>query len=119
MGHSSIYERARVSHFLQGLYNEAGEPVYPKGMEVMAHNIGATFRNRIRTPRLLIIEFILAELSDTGTAGKMLHMSLASNYVSSKKDFLHHIRILFDLENEDAIKKHAKTIREKLRKVDK
>ena len=41
-------------------------------MEVAAHNIGASFRNSLRTPRLLIIEFVLRELSDTGTAGQML-----------------------------------------------
>jgi len=114
---SSIYDQAGVSRFLQGLYNDAGEPVYPEGMEITAHSTGASFRNRVLAPRLLIIEFTLKALSDTGTAGKMLHLSLGPNYINEKKGSLQHVRILFDLEG--GIKAHAKSIRDKLRKLEK
>jgi len=55
-------------------------------------------KNRIRTPRLLILEFALKELPDIGSPGQMLYLSLFQNYLN-KKD-LHHERIQFDLNNE-------------------
>lgn len=102
--------------FLQGFYDN-GKPVYPEGIEVTAHNIGASFRNRLRTPRLVIIEFVLQELSKTSTAGEMLRLSLAPNYIKTKNDFLHFQKIPFDLKNNAAIKKHGSTMRGHLRKL--
>ena len=115
--HSSMRGWARVSYFLQGFYDDKGEPIYPGGIEVTAHNIGASFRNRLRTPRLLIIEFVLRELEESGTAGQMLHLSLKPNYIKEKKRSLYHVKVLFDLKNSRAISRHQSTVLSHLEKI--
>lgn len=117
--HSSTHRQARVLHFLQGLYDDAGKPAYPEGIEVAAHNIGASFRNRLRTPRLVIIEFVLHELSETATAGKMLHLSLSPNYINIKSDYLRYQQIPFDLKDNKAIRNHGSTMRRCLKEFEK
>ena len=85
----------------------------------MAHNVRASFRNRLQTPHLVIIEFVLRELSEVVTAGKMLCLSLSTNYINGKSNFLHHQQILFDLKDDKAIKSHGSTICRCLKKLEK
>ena len=77
-------------------------------MTILAHNIQPTVKNRLRTPRLLILEFALQELPSEGSPGQMLYLSLFQNYL--KKADLHFERIQFDLKNERAREDHVKYV---------
>jgi len=85
----------------KGLSNPDGTYVYPEGMRVTSHNIPASSKNRMRTPRLVIIEFTLADLPPKGGPGQMLEVSLAANYVPNPED-LHYEQIHFDIKDEHA-----------------
>jgi hypothetical protein len=87
-------------------------------MVVQAHNIQASIKSRLRTPRLLIIEFILEELPELGSAGEMLYLSLIPNYTGKAKN-LHHQRIRFDLKNGAAISKHIDSVKALAKKLQK
>jgi hypothetical protein len=80
-------------------------------MEIRSHNIQPSIQNRLRTPRLVIIEFILEGLPDVGTPGQMLYLSLAPNYISEK--------IRFDLKNDTAVRKHIKAVSERVKAMKK
>lgn len=97
----------------QGLY-DGDNPVFSEGMAIASHNVTATVKNRLRTPRLAIIEFILDELSETGNTGKMLHLSLVSNYPSEKRGDLHHEVIRFNLHNDKAIGEHQAFVKKRV-----
>ena len=84
-------------------------------MAVVSHNMTATIKNRLRTPRLVIIEFLLEELSDTGHTGRMLHLSLSSNYTMEKQKDIHLERITFDLKNEKARIDHQRAMLKRVR----
>lgn len=72
-----------------------------------AHNVAAAAKSRLRTPRLVIIEFILEELSPTGNTGKMLYLSLASNYSVKRLQDIHHEQICFDFKTDEAMAAHV------------
>lgn len=87
-------------------------------MDINSHNMTPTIKCRLRTPRLVIIEFILEELPDISTPGQMLYLSLAPNYLGDKKD-LHHEIIRFDLKSEDAIQEHMAHVSDRVRALNK
>lgn len=76
----------------------------------MSHNVTATVKNRLRTPQLVIIEFVLEEVSDTARAGEMLYLSLISNYTKDKQRDIRHEKIIFDLKNDKAIQGHQSSV---------
>jgi len=84
-------------------------------MLVTSHNVTATFKNRLRTPRLVIIEFVLEELPVVGTPGQMLHLSLLPNYTSAAD--LHHETIRFDIKNDEAFCKHGAFVSDRVGKL--
>lgn len=84
-------------------------------MTVVSHNVMESLASRIKTPRLVIIEFILSDLPAIGSAGQMLYLSLVPNYVN-KKD-LHHEQIIFDLKNEEVITEHVEFVAETVRRL--
>lgn len=66
-------------------------------MAIAAHNPAQPRRQRIRSPHLVIIEFVLNELPHMGTTGQLLHLSLAPNYQVDPEKF-HHELIIFDVD---------------------
>lgn len=88
---------------MQGIF-KAGAPVYPQGLTITSHNIQPSLKNRLRTPRLLILEFCLRELPEKGSPGQMLYLSLSPNYI--READLHYERVSFDLNNEGAKEVH-------------
>jgi hypothetical protein len=81
-------------------------------MIVKSHNVKSSIKNRLKTPRLVIIEFVLGELPDTGSSGHMLYLSLFPNYIN-KRD-LHFEQIRFDLKNDKAIQDHMDEVSKKV-----
>jgi hypothetical protein len=75
-------------------------------MAISAHNPTSARKSRVRTPSLTIIEFVLDQLPNVGTAGQLLHLSLAQNYMVVP-DKLHHELIFFNI-NDDQVEKHTK-----------
>jgi hypothetical protein len=65
-------------------------------MAVAAHNPASAVKQRLGTPRLVIIEFIFGKLSVAGSASQVLHTSLLQNYMGVSEK-LHHERIVFDI----------------------
>lgn len=90
---------------LQGLYKSDGVPVHEEGMAISAHNPGGAQKQRLRTPRLAIIEFTLDALPHMGTAGHLLYLSLVQNYVVEPSK-LHHKLIFFEVA-ETGLDEHA------------
>jgi hypothetical protein len=82
-------------------------------MVVTAHNVTATVKNRLKTPRLAIIEFILEGLPTTGSAGQLLHLSLAPNYTQNPQD-LHYEQVAFDIKDAAAQDNHQVTVSERV-----
>lgn len=80
----------------QGLYRLNKTPVYEEGMAINAHNPAGPLKQRVKTPRLVIIEFVLDELPHVGTAGQLLHLSLVQNYMVEPSK-LHHELIFFEV----------------------
>lgn len=74
-------------------------------MTVNAHNPPNVRKQRVRSPRLVIIEFVLAALPHVGTAGRILYFSLTQNYKIPTK--LHHELIVFDIKDEGALAEHT------------
>jgi hypothetical protein len=77
------------------LYKPDGSPAFLDGMAINAHNPANARKQRIKTPKLIIIEFVLDGLPHVGTAGHMLYLSLAQNYMVEPSK-LHHELIFFD-----------------------
>ena len=73
--------------------------IFPKGMDMVVQNLGTTVKNWVKTPKLVIVEFILDVLPKTGSAGQLLYLSLAPNYEQNPHD-LHHEPILFNLKDD-------------------
>jgi hypothetical protein len=71
--------------------------MFPKGMATSATNPEGPRRQRVRSPRLVIIEFVLDDLPHIGTTGQLLYLSLAQNYVVAP-DRLHHELIFFEID---------------------
>lgn len=102
---------------LQGLFHQDGRPVFQEGMVLTSHNVTPTIKNRLRTPRLVIIEFVLDELSDVGSAGQMLYLSLVPNYTRDTRHNIRHESIKFDLKNDKATATHMKSVSKKLKNL--
>ena len=65
-------------------------------MAISAYNPTGTLKQCVRTPRLAVIEFVLDSLPHLGTAGEVLHLTLAPNYVVAPSR-LHHELIFFEV----------------------
>ena len=94
----------------QGLYGPDGSPLFPNGMATSAINPANPRKQRVRSPRLVIIEFVLDDLSHMGTTGQLLYLSLAQNYVVAPGR-LHHELIFFEIDPND-LDKHTKRMSE-------
>src|SRR5882757_8293167 len=101
---------------MQGLFKD-GAPVFPGGMAVNAHNMTSTILNQLWTPRLVILEFILKDLSNIGTVGQLLHLSLLPNYTRESRDSLHHEQIIFDLNSNQEISDHVSLMKDRVRNL--
>jgi hypothetical protein len=84
--------------------------MFPKGMATSATNPGGPRRQRVRSPQLAIIEFVLDDLPHIGTTGQLLYLSLAQNYVVAP-DRLHHELIFFEIDPNN-LGKHTKRMSE-------
>ena len=84
-------------------------------MAISAHNPANSRKQRVRTPPLVIIEFVLDQLPKAGTAGALLHLSLLPNYMV-EPDKLCHELIFFNIGGQDQLGRHlehmAKTVME-------
>jgi len=103
----------------QGLFRRDGRPFFQEGMALTSHNVTPTIKNRLRTPRLVIIEFVLEDLFDVGSAGQMLYLSLAPNYINDNRKNIHHECIRFNLKNQKVINNHGRSVLRKLKAMQK
>ena len=79
-------------------------------MAVAAHRPVNGRKQRVKTPRLIILEFILQELpTHLGTPGTQLRMSLAPNYQAAKHQIRHKI-IIFEICDKEALAEHAEKV---------
>lgn len=108
---------SRPHKLIQGLFKPDGTAVHPEGMNVVVHNLNATVKNRLRTPCLVIIEFTLGELPDTGSPGQLLNLSLAPNYGPNRQD-LHYKQILFDIKDDAAFTTHINAVSDVVKKLE-
>ena len=69
--------------------------MFPGGMAIAAHNPANARQQRVKTPFLIIIEFVMDQLPHIGTTGQLLHLSLAQNYIPTPEK-LHHELIFFE-----------------------
>ena len=99
---------------LQGLYKPDGTPVFPGGMAIAAHNPANARKQRIKTPSLIIIEFVLDQLPHIGTAGQLLYLSLAQNYTPTPAK-LHHELIFFEHASAEHGASHATQVSKAVR----
>ena len=84
-------------------------------MALNSHDIRPGTNNRVKTPHLVIIEFMLAELHEPGSSGEILSMSLSSNYIYLED--LHYEKIQFDLKHSGAIQLHMNYMSEKVEEL--
>lgn len=89
----------------KGLYNPDQSAVFPDGMVITAHRQANPLKQRVKTPSLVIIEFVLAQLPSIGTAGQLLYLSLAQSYIATPGR-LHHELICFDLPRPCDLHRH-------------
>jgi len=75
-------------------------------MGISAHNPANACKQRVKTPSLVIIEFVLDQLPHIGTAGQLLYLSLTQNYMVTPSK-LHHKLIFFDISSTDQLDGHA------------
>ena len=94
----------------QGFYRPNQIPVFPQGMLVKTHNVAPGVKCRLRTPVLVIIEFILEDVVDMASAGQMMFLSLAANYTAESRKNIHHEKIVFDLKSDSAIVDHSRSV---------
>ena len=80
--------------------------MFPAGMAIAAHNPANARKQRIKTPSLVIIELVLAQLPHVGTAGQLLYLSLVQNYTPTPTK-LHHELIFFEGASADLQASHA------------
>ena len=83
-------------------------------MIVNAHNPPGALKQRVRTPSLVIIEFVLDGLSHVGTSGQLLYLSLVQNYTAALT--LHHELIFFDV-NESCLDEQAVQLSKTMEKL--
>jgi hypothetical protein len=102
----------------QGFYKPDGTPVFPDGMAISAHNPTNARKQRVRTPSLVILEFTLSQLPHIGTAGQLLHLSLAQNYLVVPER-LHHEPVFFDISSADELAKHAAMVSKLVKELQK
>lgn len=105
---------AEPQHVLQGLYKPDGTPVFPGGMAIAAHNPANARKQRIKTPSLIIIEFVLDQLLHIGTAGQLLYLSPAQNYTPTPAK-LHHELIFFEHASAEHGASHATRVSKAVR----
>jgi hypothetical protein len=86
-------------------------------MLIKAHNIAPKIKNRLRTPRLVIIEFILEELLDNGSVGQQLYWSLASNYTKDNRKSICYEQISFNLKNDVVIQGHVAHVSQRVQAI--
>ena len=103
-----LIETTEANHNFKGLYKDKS-PVFPDGMIVTAHHPANPLKQRVKTPSLVIIEFVLAQLPTVGTAGQLLRLSLQQSYIAAPNR-LHHEVIPFDLPTLKNQEKHAKKV---------
>lgn len=101
-----VYSPAKANQEFQGLYKPDGSPAFPDGMAISAHNPANPWKQHIRTPRLVIIEFVLDQLPHIGTAGQLLYLSLVQNY-AVEPSRLHHELIFFEIGDSHGLDVHA------------
>ena len=89
---------AEADYEFKGLYDSDSNPVFKEGMVISAHAPPAPRKQRVRTPSLVIIEFILDALPHVGTAGQMLYLSLVRNY--NTPAYLHHEMVFFEVDGD-------------------
>ena len=94
----------------KGLFDQSGRPVFPNGMTIAAHTTTYTFKNHLKTPRMVILKFVLEDLSDSANISGVLYLSLLCNYTKDKREALHHEKIIFNLSNDGAIANHEKLV---------
>lgn len=88
-------------------------------MAIASHNVPASIKSRLKSPRLLIIEFILQELVDVGSPGQMLYMSLVPNYIKTNRNSIHYEQIAFNLKNSRVTDKHMASVSAIVKKLKK
>ena len=90
--------------------------MFPEGMAVVAHNPANTLKQRMKTPSLVIIEFVLGTLPHIGTTGEVLRLSLAQNY-SVTPHKLHHELIFFDINDADQLEEHTAHVSDTVKRL--
>ena len=75
-------------------------------MVITTHHPARTLKHRFRTPALVIIELILEQLPQVGTAGHLLHSSLLQHYMASPS-LLCYKRVPFDIGGAGAMGTHS------------
>jgi hypothetical protein len=75
-------------------------------MSISTYNPANAQKQRIRTPSLIIIEFVYDQLPHTGTAGQLLYLSLVQNYAVAPEK-LHHELIFFDISTTGQLVDHT------------
>lgn len=90
--------------------------MFPGGMTISAHNPAYGRKQRVNTPHLAIIEFVLDQLPHVGTAGQLLYLSLIPNYILAPSR-LHHELIFFNINNSGTLKDHSKRMCEAAKKL--
>jgi hypothetical protein len=79
-------------------------------MAIAAHRSVDGRKQRLKTPRLVILEFILEALpTHLGTPGTQLRMSLAPNYQVAKHQ-IHHEIVIFEICDDEALAEHAEKV---------
>jgi hypothetical protein len=78
-------------------------------MAVAAHQSPYPLKQRVQMPPLVIIEFVLDQLPHSGTAGQLLHLSLAQSYIAAPER-LHHELIFFDIGDAQKGREHDKRV---------
>lgn len=87
-------------------------------MGISAHNIANPRKQRIKTPHLVIIEFVLDQLPHVGTAGELLYLSLTPNYQATPAKLYHEL-IFFNISDGKELGKHIKHMARVAKKLQK
>lgn len=75
-------------------------------MAISAHAPAYGHKQRVNTPRLVILEVVLDQLPHVGTAGQLLFLSLVQNYTSAPSRLCHEL-VFFDVGTADALDHHV------------
>ena len=75
-------------------------------MAISAHNSATGLKHCVKTPSLVIIELVLDQSPHIGTAGQLLYLSVAQNYLNMPLK-LHHELIFFEGGSADRRDEHT------------